>query len=155
HTKQVRDYAGRMIGMPNEIAQLESAVDAAAGTDKWVEGTPDNFATLKEEHWDFRATDDDHLALLDTAVPRRGSVLLTKLIGAGVSARSWFGCMALARAAEDRNWTMIKALISAHAPMIRKALPTQIPMDCNVLEWAAQGKNSPRFVEAVLKLRPD
>ena len=35
-SKRVVDYAGKSIGMPNEIAELEHAIDAAAGTEKWI-----------------------------------------------------------------------------------------------------------------------
>jgi hypothetical protein len=35
-SKQVVDYDGAMRGMPKEIAALEAAIDATAGTDRWV-----------------------------------------------------------------------------------------------------------------------
>jgi hypothetical protein len=34
--KQVIDYGGRMVGMPKELADLESAIDEAAGTERWI-----------------------------------------------------------------------------------------------------------------------
>jgi hypothetical protein len=37
-TKQVTDYAGGMIGMPEVVSDLETAVDRAAGTKKWIKG---------------------------------------------------------------------------------------------------------------------
>lgn len=38
HSKTVEDYAGRHVGMPKEITELEDAIDAAAGTDRWIKG---------------------------------------------------------------------------------------------------------------------
>ncbi|MBI3676433.1 MAG: hypothetical protein HY243_07415 [Proteobacteria bacterium] len=38
HEKVVTDYAGRMIGMPQAVAQLEATVDNVARTDKWTKG---------------------------------------------------------------------------------------------------------------------
>ncbi len=38
HRKQVIDYAGTLIGMPKEIAELETSIDSVAGTGKWVKG---------------------------------------------------------------------------------------------------------------------
>jgi len=36
HSKSVLDYAGERQGMPKAIADLEEAIDAAAGTAKWI-----------------------------------------------------------------------------------------------------------------------
>jgi hypothetical protein len=36
HSKAVLDYAGERAGMPKAIAELEMAIDAAAGTAKWI-----------------------------------------------------------------------------------------------------------------------
>ncbi|GEM_PF-2451728 len=38
HSKSVSDYAGRWIGMPEDVYDLEGAIDEAAGTGKWVKG---------------------------------------------------------------------------------------------------------------------
>jgi hypothetical protein len=37
-SKTVEDYAGEMVGMPRAVLDLEQAVDATAGTDRWVKG---------------------------------------------------------------------------------------------------------------------
>ncbi|HEX4534465.1 MAG TPA: DUF6438 domain-containing protein [Rhizomicrobium sp.] len=36
HSKSVRDYGGRMIGMPEIVGELELAVDDAADTTRWT-----------------------------------------------------------------------------------------------------------------------
>lgn len=37
-SKTVVDYDGREIGMPNQVSELENAIDVTANTKKWVEG---------------------------------------------------------------------------------------------------------------------
>ena len=41
-SKTVEDYAGRHVGMPKEITDLEDAIDAAASTGKWIKGQESN-----------------------------------------------------------------------------------------------------------------
>jgi hypothetical protein len=36
HAKSVLDYAGKSQGLPKAVADLEDAIDKAAGTEKWV-----------------------------------------------------------------------------------------------------------------------
>ncbi|HEX3810361.1 MAG TPA: DUF6438 domain-containing protein [Rhizomicrobium sp.] len=38
HSKSVRDYAGRMIGMPEIVGELELAIDDAANSEQWTVG---------------------------------------------------------------------------------------------------------------------
>jgi hypothetical protein len=38
HSKTVVDYAGEQQGLPKAVADLEDAIDAAAGTRHWIEG---------------------------------------------------------------------------------------------------------------------
>ena len=38
--KEIVDYGGRMVGMPKELADLESAIDEAAGTERWIKPSP-------------------------------------------------------------------------------------------------------------------
>src|SRR6185437_736293 len=91
-TKGVIDYAGQSVGMPNEIYDLEKAIDTAAETKKWVKGDERTFPSLEAEEWHFRSPDDDHLELIASAAERGDEDLLTKLLAAGVSAKSRFGC---------------------------------------------------------------
>lgn len=37
--KAVSDYVGGSVGMPRAVSDLESAIDAAAGTKRWISGT--------------------------------------------------------------------------------------------------------------------
>ena len=40
HTKTVRDYVGREVGMPAVVTELEDAIDEAAGSYQWVGPRP-------------------------------------------------------------------------------------------------------------------
>ncbi|WP_423142061.1 DUF6438 domain-containing protein [Parablastomonas sp. CN1-191] len=53
-TKQVIDYAGPSVGMPDSVRQLEDAVDELAQTRRWISGDAATIASLKAEHFDFR-----------------------------------------------------------------------------------------------------
>jgi hypothetical protein len=53
--KRVVDYAGELAGMPREVRALEDAVDAAAGTARWVKGTASTVEALAAEGFDFRS----------------------------------------------------------------------------------------------------
>ncbi len=153
-TKSVFDYAGQAVGMPKEISELENAIDAAAGTKKWVQGDENTFASLEAEHWDFRATDDEHLALIDSAAKRGDVVLVRRLLTAGVSARNKFGCKALEAAATAGNADIVDALLAAGAPIHWQAPPGEDYHTCDVLAGAA-ASGSPTIMRAVLAARPD
>jgi hypothetical protein len=51
----VTDYVGEHVGMPHAVTALEDAVDAAAGSARWVRGTEATVAALREEGFDFRS----------------------------------------------------------------------------------------------------
>lgn len=51
--KQVVDYAGESIGMPLRVTELQKAIDAAAGSDRWVRGTLASIAWLERSGFDF------------------------------------------------------------------------------------------------------
>jgi hypothetical protein len=39
-TMKVSDYAGRSVGMPESVTQLENEIDRVSGSARWVKGTP-------------------------------------------------------------------------------------------------------------------
>lgn len=51
--KSVVDYVGREEGMPAAVTQLQDAIDAAAGTKRWIDGTPEVIPLLQGEGADF------------------------------------------------------------------------------------------------------
>jgi hypothetical protein len=46
--KTVTDYVGSWVGMPTSVSGLEDAVDAVAGTDRWVTAGPETLAAMQE-----------------------------------------------------------------------------------------------------------
>ena len=66
-TKSVVDYVGTMAGMPSEVRELESAVDEAADTARWVDGNAQTLADLNSRHFDFRSRDGEKLAFATAA----------------------------------------------------------------------------------------
>lgn len=59
----VLDYVGREAGMPEAVTDLENAVDALAGTDRWVRGSKPLIAWLEQQQFDFRSLEAAQLAL--------------------------------------------------------------------------------------------
>jgi hypothetical protein len=141
HSKKLVDYYGREIGMPKQITALEDGIDAMAQTEKWVKGSGDTFASLIAEHWDFRATDDEHLKLIETAVRRNDTDFVKKLLAAGLSAKSEHGCTGMAYAASKNNMEMVDVLIAAGAPLHWGVVQEPYPHDCNVVEWAVEAQS--------------
>ncbi len=53
--KGVVDYFGTQAGMPRAVTDLESAIEQAAGRDKWVLGGNGLVESLKRENFDFKS----------------------------------------------------------------------------------------------------
>lgn len=85
--KSVVDYVGKEAGMPEAVTALQDAIDAAAGTDRWIEGTPPVIPLLQEEGADFAGILG--LELMDAAAERNdlGTMQRLKDLGAPVFLR--------------------------------------------------------------------
>ena len=154
HQKTVVDYLGKTIGMPPEITALEEAIDAAAGTERWVSASGDLLARLKAEQWDFTATDDEHAQILATAAERGDAALVGNLLAAGVPSNTRFGCKAVAAAASRANLSVLKVLLAAGAPAQWAAPPGEEAKGCNALIAAATAGRLD-IMQALLARRPD
>lgn len=75
--KSVLDYGGSEVGMPNAVNALQRAIDAAAATDRWIEGTPPVIPLLKREGADFSGVLG--LELMDAAAERGDLQTMRKL----------------------------------------------------------------------------
>jgi hypothetical protein len=53
--KAVKDYVGTWVGMPQVVRELEDAVDAAAGTARWVYGDGQTLDYLESQKFDFHS----------------------------------------------------------------------------------------------------
>jgi hypothetical protein len=82
--KSVVDYVGSEVGMPEAVTALQDAIDAAAGTDRWIEGTPQVIPLLLDEAADF--TGILGLELMDASAERNevGTLQRLKDLGAPV-----------------------------------------------------------------------
>ena len=54
-SKTVTDYIGTMAGMPQAVRDLEEAVDAVAGTGRWVDGDLQTLDELDAAHFDYQS----------------------------------------------------------------------------------------------------
>ena len=82
--KSVVDYVGKEAGMPKSVTALQDAIDAAAGTERWIEGTPQVIPLLQKEGADFAGVLG--LELMDAAAERNdmGTMQRLKDLGAPV-----------------------------------------------------------------------
>ncbi|TSD84558.1 ankyrin repeat domain-containing protein [Mycobacterium sp. KBS0706] len=81
-TKKVIDYVGKMAGMPPTVTELEDAIDRTAGTAKFVKGTPETIATLRQAGFDF--TSEKAATFLADALEIQNYAYASDLILAGV-----------------------------------------------------------------------
>jgi ankyrin repeat protein len=151
--KQVVDYAGLMVGMPEEVEKLEDAIDAAAATKKWVFGDETTFASLEAEHWDFRADDDEHHSLIGSLAERRQTNLLRQVLKAGTPANNKYGCRGLEDAAHHGDAILVEMLLKAGAAVHWDAPPGKEYETCDVLSGAVES-GVPLIVRAVLDRHP-
>ena len=79
--KVVVDYVGRKAGMPEAVTRLQDAVDIAAGTDRWIEGTAKVIPLLQSEGADFSGPLG--LELMDAAAMRGEISMMDELKGLG------------------------------------------------------------------------
>ncbi len=82
-TKQVTDYSGLEVGMPEIVRGLEEAIDKTAGTDKWIEETPETWPALVAEHWGFKAQTEENILLVESVVARGSVELIERFLTAG------------------------------------------------------------------------
>ncbi len=80
-TKTVVDYEGQMVGMPAIVTELEDAIDQAAGTAKFVKGTPETIPMLRRDGFDF--TSSKAATFLADALEIDSEIYASQLIEAG------------------------------------------------------------------------
>lgn len=64
--KIVTDYIGTQAGMPQEVRDLEAAVDKVAGTERWVSGNVETLIELDAAGFDYHSKDAALLAVAAT-----------------------------------------------------------------------------------------
>jgi hypothetical protein len=83
HSKQVIDYVGSWVGMPQVISELEDEVDAFARTERWIEGTDGLVPELQVECFNFKSFAAQ--VILKEAANRGETATVRELLAAGVS----------------------------------------------------------------------
>jgi len=83
HKKNVQDYVGSWVGMPEVIADLEDEVDATAETSRWVSGTEGLAAALIGEGFGFHSPAAQ--LVLKEAADRGQTETVQEMLKAGVS----------------------------------------------------------------------
>ena len=81
-TKQVTDYVGAWVGMPEVITELEDAVDALGRTDRWVSGSEGLVQALQAEKFNFRTFEAQ--VMLKEAAVRGETATVKKFLEVGV-----------------------------------------------------------------------
>ncbi|MDZ5647839.1 hypothetical protein [Nitrospirillum sp. BR 11828] len=64
-SRQVSDYVGRDVGMPQAVKDLEDEVDHVAGTARWIQGAPGVVGFLAASGFDFKSDMAAILAVSD------------------------------------------------------------------------------------------
>ena len=117
-TKQVVDYAGERVGMPESVSKLEKTVDLLSGVERWTRGNRETVPALMQEKFDF--TSPEASKFLANVAQRGNADAVRDLIAAGVtvsaepvqSGRDMSGT-ALENAAQRGDVEMLRALLSA------------------------------------------
>jgi ankyrin repeat protein len=84
--KRISDYVGEAVGMPSSIKALQDAIDAAAGTRRWIEGDESTVPALIAEHYDLSGFEGARM--LASAALAGEARIVGQLIRAGSPLRS-------------------------------------------------------------------
>ena len=82
HSKQLTDYVGEWVGMPQVITELEEDVDTLANSDRWIKGTDGLVPALQAEHFNFQTYDAQ--VILKSASANAEVATVQQLLAAGV-----------------------------------------------------------------------
>lgn len=129
--KKIVDYVGREAGMPLSVTLLERAIDDAAGTDRWIKGTPGVIPLLQQEGVNFDG--DLGLALMSVSASRDDVATMAWLfkLGAPLSIRSKPGPLEAAAAANrvvSLRWLLDRGL-SSNSPQLLAAFDAAVSIN--------------------------
>jgi len=116
-TKEVFDYAGQQVGMPESVSKLEETIDRLSGVERWTKGNGETVPTLMQEKFDFKSPQASEI--LANVAQKGNAEVVRDLIAAGVTVstepvrppRGMPGT-ALDYAAERGDVEMLRALLS-------------------------------------------
>jgi hypothetical protein len=81
-TKEVVDYAGQQVGMPESVSKLEETIDRLSGVERWTKGNGETVPALMQEKFDF--TSPKASEFLANVAQRGNAEAVRDLIAAGV-----------------------------------------------------------------------
>jgi hypothetical protein len=84
--KQVTDYVGLTVGMPEVVKSLEASVTNESGAAKWLKETDETWPSLVAENWDFKAHTEENRKLFASIAARGSSELILNFLAAGAPA---------------------------------------------------------------------
>jgi ankyrin repeat protein len=85
-TKEVVDYAGEQVGMPERVSRLEEIIDRLSGVERWTKGNGETVPTLMQEKFDFKSPQASDI--LANVAQRGNAEAVRDLIAAGVTVSS-------------------------------------------------------------------
>jgi ankyrin repeat protein len=116
---------------PAALTDLEQAIAATAGVERWTIGNGATIAALKAEGWDFHAATAANAGLLIAAAGAGNQPLVESLLQLGVSPdqRDAAGHLPLFAAIEGNHADVVRALMAAHADMGLKSSDGESAVD--------------------------
>jgi ankyrin repeat protein len=117
-TKEVVDYAGQKVGMPESVTRLEETIDRLSGVERWTKGNGETVPALMQEKFDFKSPQASEI--LANVAQKGNAEAVRDLIAAGVAVSAqpvqppWgMPGTALDNAAGRGDVEMLRAILSA------------------------------------------
>lgn len=178
-TKEVVDYAGQQVGMPESVSRLEETIDRLSGVERWTKGNRETVPTLMQEKFDF--TSPQASEILANVAQKGNAEAVRDLIAAGVPVstepsqpRLGMPGTALDNAARRGDVEMLRALLRAgirdpnaktqaltHASFAGKMDAMRLLIESGANPTApdvlvqASASGIPAVVQEILKYKPD
>jgi hypothetical protein len=116
--KQVVDYVGEQVGMPESVSKLEESIDRFAGVERWTKGNAETVPALMQEKFNFQSQEASTILANVTQIGNVDAVRALVAAGVVVSAKRTTSGLrppgtALGNAAIRGDVEMLRALLSA------------------------------------------
>jgi ankyrin repeat protein len=178
-SKEVVDYAGQQVGMPESVEKLEKTIDRLSGVERWTKGNAETVPALTQEKFDFKSPQASEF--LANVAQMGNSDAVRDLIAAGVAVsneppppRRGMTGTALESAAQRGDVEMLRALLSAGArdpdaktealkraasagklDAVRLLVGSGANPTAPEVVVSAAGSGIPAVVQEILKYKPD
>jgi uncharacterized protein DUF6438/ankyrin repeat protein len=83
NSKQVIDYDGLRVGMPEVVRIVEAEIIKAGNIEKWLKETGETWPSLQGERWNFKAQTDENRKLFANVAARGSNQLIQNFLAAG------------------------------------------------------------------------